>query len=111
MTDNAVETLLEYQQIQNLRNIDNLSGLIQIMVFLQKFKKGNITNFVKDLRMNQQPVYRTIGKLIDLGLVELKVEAPSKGTFSSKNYYLTAKGRKLGDNFEKLYETYKSVMK
>ncbi len=110
MADQSVEEVPEYEKIKHLREIDNLSGLIQIMVFLYKFDRGNITNFVKDLRMNQQPVYRTIGKLRDLGLVDLEVEPPQKGTFASKNYFLTDEGLRLGQHFEQLYETYRDLL-
>ena len=108
MPEMTMEQIMEIQEIKLLRELDDLTGLLEIVVFLHKFERGNISNFIKDLRLNQQPMYRTLNKLMDLGLVTVKMETPpGRKNFQSKFYYLTENGRKLADHFVKMFNTYK----
>ncbi len=110
MAEMSMEQMLEIQEIKILRELDDLTGLLEIVVFLQKFDRGNISNFIKDLRLNQQPVYRTLEKLIDLGLVTVKMEpTPRRKNYKSKYYYLTDKGRKLGEHLAKMFDVYRDM--
>ena len=80
------------------------------MVFLHKLERGNVSNFIKDLRLNQQPMYRTLEKLMDLGLVTVKLEGtPKRENFRSKYYFLTENGRKLAEHLVKMFEVYKKM--
>ena len=105
-----MKQMIEMQEIRLLRKLDDLNGLLEIMVFLHKFERGNISNFIKDLRLNQQPMYRTLNKLMDLGLVTIKMEGtPKRKNFRSKFYYLTENGRKLAKHFVKMFEVYRKM--
>ena len=104
----TMEHMMEVQEIKKLKELDDLTGLLEIMVFLDKFEKGNISNFVKDLRLNQQPVYRTIKKLTKLELIAMEVKGPERrGNFPSKYYTLTPKGKKLAKYMVHVFETYR----
>ena len=110
MADMTMKQMIEIQEIRGLRKLDDLNGLLEILVFLKKYERGNISNFIKDLRLNQQPVYRTLEKLTDLGIITIKM-APSarRGNFQSKYYYLTDKGEKLGEHILKLFEVHRKM--
>ncbi len=99
----SIEQLKEMQQIKLLRPLDDLNGLLQIMVFLHKNGRANISDFIRDLRLNQQPVYRTLGRLKKLDLVT--VERESK----SKYYYPTEAGAALAEKINTIYETFREI--
>ena len=103
-----MERLIEIQEIKKLKELDDLTGLLEIVVFLDKFEHGNVSNFVKDLRLNQQPVYRTLKKLMQLDLVTMEVKGPERrGNFPSKYYTLTPKGKKLAKHFVQMFNTFR----
>ena len=106
----SMSDMIQIQEIKLLKELDDLTGLLQIMVFLTKFERGNISHFIKDLRLNQQPTYRTMKKLMDIGLVEVKMEPlPHRGDLQTKYYYLTETGRKLAVNVVKVFDLYKKM--
>ena len=105
-----MQQLIEIQEIRYLNELDDLTGLFQVMVFLHKFGHGNISNFIKDLRLNQQPAYRTLERLTELGLVTIKMrESERRGDFKSKYYYLTDRGQKIAKHFSKMFEVYRKM--
>lgn len=110
MAELTMSQMLEIQSIKLLKDLDDLNGLMEIVVFLDKFERGNISNFIKDLRLNQQPVYRTLEKLTELGIVEMRQEPlPGRKNFKSKYYYLTDKGKTLAKYFVDMFNTYKKM--
>ena len=48
MPELSMDQLVEVQEIKLLRQLDDLTGLLEIMVFLAKFDKANISNFIKE---------------------------------------------------------------
>ncbi len=110
MPELDMKQMMEIQSIKLLKDLDDLNGLLEIVVFLHKFDRGNISNFIKDLRLNQQPVYRTLDKLSKLGLVTMKREPlPGRKNFKAKYYYLTDKGKKLAKSFVDMFNTYREL--
>lgn len=110
MPEMTMQQMVEVQEIKTLRELDDLTGLLEIFVFISKFERANISNFIKDLRLNQQPVYRTLNKLTALGLVEVRKEPqPNRASFQTKYYYLTPKGKELGNYFVDLFEIYRTM--
>ena len=106
----SMDFFKEVQEIKMLKEIDDLTGLFQILVFLQRFGRGNVSNFVKDLRLNQQPVYRTLAKLMELGFIEMDTKSAGKrGNFPSKYYSLTPKGAKLAKHIDNAFDVYKKL--
>ncbi len=109
MAELTMEQMIEIQEIKKLKSLDDLTGLLEIMVFLKKFDRGNVSNFVKDLRLNQQPVYRTLKKLKELELVTMEVKGPEqRGNFPSKYYTLTSSGDKVATHLVDMFETYRN---
>ena len=105
-----MEQLKKIQEIKLLKELDDLTGLLQIMVFLKKFTRGNISNFIKDLRLNQQPTYRTLEQMVELGLVTIKMEPlPRRKNINTKYYYLTEKGQDLAEQFVRMFDVYKKM--
>ncbi len=110
MSELTMDQIMAMQEIKLLRELDSLTGLLQVLVFLAKFERGNISHFIKDLRLNQQPIYRTLEKMIELGLVEVKQEPLSdRRNFKSKFYYLTDNGRMVASPLVELFETYREM--
>ncbi len=108
MPGNSISEMLEIQSIKLLRDLDDLTGLLEVMVFFAKFGRANISNFIKDLRLNQQPVYRTLKRLIELDLVTVKKEVQSSGRGRrTKYYYLTDRGKRIAPFFAKMYDAYR----
>ena len=110
MADMTMQQMIEIQEIRLLKELDDITGFFQIMVFLQKFGQGNISNFVKDLRLNQSVVYRTLERLTELGLVTTMMgDSARRGNFKSKYYHLTGNGQKIAKHILKMFEVYRKM--
>ena len=110
MSEMSMKQMIEIQEIKVLRELDDLTGLFQILVFMIKFERGNVSNFIKDLRLNQQPMYRTLKRLTELGLIAITFEESPEGRhFKSKYYYLTENGWKLAKHFANVLDVYKRM--
>ncbi len=105
-----IEDLIEIQHLKLLDHIDTLTGLFAIMVYLHRFDEGNMTAFINEIGLNQQPTTRTLERLMELGLIEQKEVPAKRGGFNSKMYYLTEEGEELSPHFWKICEALAQIV-
>ena len=86
--EQALEDILKTRAVGE--KISGLNAFVIVMGFAYKFNGITVSNAIKDLRVNQQPFYRTVDRLVEFGL--LKIEVSDR----SKNYLPTEIGRDVG---------------
>ena len=89
--------------MKNIEHFDNQIGLINLILYIHRKDKSNISDIRNKANINMNTAYKCLDIMDNLGLVESKEEYPTKVKrgFKSKNYYLTGKGKKVA---EKLVE-------
>lgn len=97
---------MEIQRIKTLKHVDDLTGMLRILTFLHKFRAASISTIINDLRLNQQPAYRTLNRLMDLGFIIVERFDTNLPSNPKKVYKLTDTGGDLAKIANSFYETY-----
>jgi len=90
----------------NIEYFDNQIGLINLILYIHKRGKTNISGIRNKTNINMNTAYKCLDIMDNLGLIEVKVEYPTEiqRGFKSKNYYLTDKGKKVAERLKDIEE-------
>ena len=86
-----------------LERVDRQTGYISILLYLSKGEKANVKKLSANLDMANETIYRAISLLEKDDLIEEKEEWGKSGRgWKRKNYYLTAKGKKVAKKLKEI---------